>query len=77
MHTHHLPQATLDQARHFVANPRADDLEFWRTLAWTILKTARNQRVIQSRLPRRPAPPGPANLPRPTPPVNPTGPRTA
>lgn len=76
MHTHHQPQATLD-ARGIVANPCADDTDRQRTLAWTILKTARNQRVIQSRLPRRPAPSGPANLPKPTAPVKPTGPRAA
>lgn len=72
-----LPQTTLEHARHIVANPHADITENRRTLAWTILKTARNQRVIQSRLPRRPAPPRPANLPKPTAPVNPTGPRAA
>lgn len=52
----HLAEA---EARAIVANPTPAQSPFLRRLAWTSLKQARNQRVIQSRLPRPDGPSGP------------------
>lgn len=47
------------QARAIVANPTPAQSPFLRRLAWCSLKQARDQAVIQSRLPRAPRPDGP------------------
>jgi hypothetical protein len=53
----HLPlhqqfQISLQDARAIAANPTPDQSPFLRKLAWFSLKAARDQVVIQSRLPR-------------------------
>lgn len=54
-----LPLA-LAQARQIVASPQPHHSEGLRRRAWAVLKSARNQRVIQSRIPRTADPKGAA-----------------
>lgn len=52
-------QLAEEQARAIVANPTPAQSPMLRRLAWSALKHARQERVIQSRLPRPDDPNGP------------------
>ena len=43
---------TIARMREIIANPQPDHTPGQRRMAWAVLKTARGQRMIQSRLPR-------------------------